>query len=158
MKPEEKRFIKRFNIAFVMIVLSSVPIALIPLADFNGNMRQKVLAYTIGLLFWSLFIIGSFFFAVANKKRKELAKKEEKKSIKRRGFPGLSFFHTKPGANVDVIFFVFLVCYVALAIFKFDISWIKIELVFLLVLSFQMHCILNGENFKYKKYILRRKK
>ena len=29
--------------------------------------------------------------------------------------------------------------------------------IFLLVLSFRLHCILNGKNFRYKKFLAKRK-
>lgn len=157
MKPEEERFIKMFNTASVFTVLSSLLIAMIPLADFQGDMPQKILAYAIGLFFWVFVLTGGTFFFAANKKRKEIASQEDMKTQKKRGIPGLRFFQTEQGANIDVVFLVILICNIILAFIKFDVGWIKSEVVFLLVLSFQMHCILNGENFKYKKYILRRR-
>lgn len=154
---DEKLFIKWLNIAFVAILLSSLPIAVIPWADFDGNALQKTLAYAIGLIFWGFLITGIAFFIRANSKRKSLQTKRSVKSKKRRNIPGFRVLNTEQGANADMLFIILLACYFGLVLFKFDNALIKTELVFLLVLSFQMRCILNGENFKYKKYILRRR-
>lgn len=129
-------------VSIVLIFISSFSIVLIPLSDFNGNTKQKILAYFIGILFWTCLIAAWIIHAVIYKSAKHIKK--------RIGI--ISLFENSPAKIFDVLTLLSLIEVIAVTIISAKgsvpeaVSYISVSV---LLFVFQMHCIFNGKNFKY---------
>lgn len=159
MQKKINKYIMTFRLALISTVLGSIPIAFIPLADFNGSTVQKVIAYCIGEMFWLFTVAGYVLFCISLKQKRDIA--QNIKTAKRNGrkIGLICFFSTPEGSLADGLLIVSAVMLVMNMIVFKNVSWYGMISVTLFMLSAQLHCILNGDNFKYKKYLqLRRVK
>ena len=148
---EAKQFILMMNTSIGFSVLSSVAITLcfwgVRSAELNDIFR-----FIIPIIFWTCLIAEQICIWRANALRKRLESIPEYKV--QTGKPGIiSFMQTKAGKVADVLFAVSVVLYIAFEIAKFGTRSYQFIVLAIIVLSFRMHCTLNGKNFKYKEYL-----
>lgn len=148
------RFIRNLRLAIVCSVISSGAV-LISMLDVDGT-QKLFFAILASSLFWGGLIAEQMCVWNANKLRKNI---ESGSSVRKvRGWPGVcSFFKTESGFLADVLFILSLITYIVLAIGNWGVNVAQYIFIFLLVLSFRLHCILNGKNFRYKKILAKRK-
>lgn len=122
----------------------------------ENDTTNRVLKFVFPIVFWIGLIAEQFFIWKANSIRKQIEASVGKRRIHMK--PGIiSFLQTEAGAITDIVMaisFIVLVILMALGTGEKAIQYIFI---FLLVLSFRLHCILNGKNFRYKKFLAKRK-
>lgn len=152
------RMISRYkqSLDFVLLfsVISSAAL-LLTLIDVDGKVGVLVKILT-SLLFWGGLVAEQVFFWKAAKQRKAI--ESEVSGRKYRGLPGIfSFFRTKLGIASDVTFIISLVIFIVLAIGNWGENVAQYILLFLIVLSFRLHCITNGQNYRYKLYLRKRR-
>ncbi len=142
--------------SIILLLVTSLTILLIPLTDvFSGN-TQKVCSYIVGAVFWLSLILGQIIFWIANRERISIEHNLQKKEIKRlsANYPGvLCFFQNREAAVADVTVIISFLLVIAELIFKIKSEWIILSSVSTLIFSFGMHCILNGINYKYIRYV-----
>lgn len=152
-----KQYLLTFRLSLIAIAIGSASLGLIPLADFKGTSIQRAIAYGVGIIFWLFTISGYSLFALSCKQRKDISKRLDivKKSKHKIGI--LSIFSTFEGTIADVILLFSVVLTIIVLFFCNKTTWYSITAIILLLFSAQMHCILNGENFKYTKFVQSRR-
>lgn len=125
-----------FSVSFLFMA----PASKIALNDGNNGL----LVFS-GILFW-LSLIGAYaLFFFVNRSRKVFLKHIKKDVTSP---PGLvRFFSNKPAKLADIATLASLVLFTIFALFT-DSYFIYVFLS-VFVFSFQMHCVLNGENYIY---------
>lgn len=156
MQRQTRRFIKTFRLSITFIAIGSLMIMLIPFADFNENALKKILAYFIGIGFWGFTIYGYYLLLNAYKQKKKI-EKDFPKRVKKQRLGIFNFFATKEGMLADIMCVISIVAFGIVTLFKIKIDLFTMVVISLLIFSFQMHCILNGENFLYMKFIISRR-
>ncbi len=146
-----KKFRRSFYLSVVCVIISSLALLCIPSTDINGVGTKKVLAYVTAAVFWLSLFISQIFFWSANSKRKIIERELKKRKIKTiNSKPGLvSFFKNKPAITADAGLFFSAVLLAITTCFHLKNEWLIIGCVFLLFLTFNLHCLLNGKNYKY---------
>lgn len=136
------------------LVFGTVFIALIPLANFDGTVAQKVFSYAISCLIWLSVIALTFSVCKASAAKKALEKRGfQIKKISRSSIGLFSFFKNREATVADIVLFVSLIGTVLLTQIKTKSEWILMICLALLFLSFGLHCIFNGRNYRYYRYI-----
>lgn len=148
-------YLNYITISIVFSVISSVSIIAIVFLGKN-ELFDKVLSIVSPIIFWLGLIGEQFFIWKSNSIRKSIEKSEEFRKHKS-GIGIVSFARTEAGLIADVIFTISFITLLILIICSIGESNLQYIFIFLLVLSFRLHCILNGENFRYKKYLEKRK-
>ena len=146
--------VTRFKASLVCIGLGSLSVCLIPFASFDGAAMQRVLAYAIGIMFWSFTIIGYLLLVKINQSRKSLHDMRKTGKGSRPGF--LRLFSCREAAIADAATFVLLAAAVFILINRMDASFLTMAILSLLILFMQLRSILNGRNYMYIKNISRR--
>lgn len=151
--------IRDFNLFVTLsIVFSVVSSASIIACIFIGTNEatNKILRLVFPIVFWFALIAEQVFIWRANSLRKYFEATGKKRRIRMN--PGIvSILQTEAGAIADIVFAVSLVVFVILMATGIGEKAIQYIFIFLLVLSFRLHCILNGKNFRYKKFLAKRK-
>ena len=141
------------------LTISSLSLLFGIFVDFDGYGFPRALGYIIGAVFWLFEIIGWLAFFKLSKRRKEYEKDNPDASyLKRRRRPGiLTFFANKRAAIVDLVLPISLIMMVLVLFIPLGQT---VTFIVAAVFSFasQMHCILNGINFKYIQFISQRKR
>ena len=146
-------FIKNLRIAQIFTLLSSLAVLLIIL-DVEES-KEFIVMLAASLMFWGCLIAEQIFLWNANKQRKQVERRLS--GYKAQGLPGIcSFFKTKLGLISDVLWAVSTVIYIILLAGNWGEKVAQYILLFLMVLSFRLHCIANGKNYRYKHYLQKR--
>ena len=143
------------NLSVIASIISSVSIMACAFLGKSDNIDQ-VIKIIFPLVFWIGLLIEQYFIWNANSFRKKLESEGKLRRI--RGKPGaVSILQTEEGAIADLILVISLIVFVILLLFGIGKGFPQYLFIFFVVLSFRMHCILNGKNFRYKKYLAKRK-
>lgn len=144
---------KSILLYYCCIVIGVTVIALIPFADFQGAVGIRILSYSLSALIWLIFAGEILITYVASKSRRTLESGGQlHKKIKRGPVGVFAFVKNKEAFFADVVLFVSTVLIVLLAVFKVSSRIINIFVLILLFVSFNLHCVLNGRNYRYYKY------
>ena len=138
------------------VIFSILSSFAIPFIAFALKYDAKWAKTPISLLFWLGLIGEQVCFWHANSILKKL-----RPTIKTRFKPKIGLispFGTSTGAIADIVFAVSFIAFIILCIFKIGENNFQYLFLFLLVLSFRLHCILNGKNFWYSNLLSRRDK
>ena len=146
------------NKLILAIVASSVSSLSILTCIFIGENEtlNTVLKMVFPLIFWIGLIFEQVLISQASKIRIELEKEEKRRQPRLK--PGIiSIFQTEEGTKADIAFAVSFFILIILMIFDIGTNVLQYIFIFLSVLTFRMHCILDGKNFRYKKFFSKRK-
>lgn len=136
--------------------IAGISLVFIPMVDLEGTTAQKIFAVMIALLFWSGLATEIVFFVLANKKCNEIEERLVKKGSK--SFKGaklgvISFFQYREAMVADVLAALTLIIMVLLIALKVTNDWLFVIIAVIFFYSFNLHCFLNGRNYKYLKEI-----
>ncbi|HBM98598.1 MAG TPA: hypothetical protein DD413_04160 [Ruminococcus sp.] len=146
---------KSITFSIFFSVLSSLSI--LSIAFFNKNdILDNALRIILPIVFWLGLIGEQLFIWRANSIRRLMERSGRFEKIKL-GIGVMSFFRTKAGLIADVVLIFSFVTLPILIIFGIGENVVQYIFIFLLVLSFRLHCLLNGKNFRYEKYLAKRK-
>ncbi|MBU3112354.1 hypothetical protein [Clostridium lacusfryxellense] len=143
------------NGCFVMIIIgflvSSTMVFLIPFASFKGSGVSFVLAYVIGGGFWLGLLISLIFMTILDSHRRNRINKKKagNKNRKNKAVAIIKFFSNKPATFFDWIFIISIISEITILVLKSTNQLLTITVLFLLVFSFEMHCVFNGKNYLY---------
>ncbi len=104
-----------------------------------------------GIMFWSCLVLEQIMFWQANKMIIALIKGRSRKFRGRNGF--CSIATTFEGLIADVILVISIIALFVCITTNTGERLIQYILIFLVVLAFRMHCILNGKNYRYRKIL-----
>ena len=150
-----KKFSLFINLSIIASIISSISIMACVFLGKSDNTDQTI-KIIFPLVFWIGLLAEQFFIWNANSFRNKLIAAGKLRRI--RGKPGVvSILQTEEGAIADLIFVLSIIVFAVLLLFKIGKGFPQYLFIFFIVLSFRLHCILNGKNFRYKKYLAKRK-
>lgn len=133
-----------FNISMLGCILAAASVLLLPLDTEGGS---GILSIATGIMFWlgAVIAVSGFTASWAT-----IYKDEQYKSLKQKHKPGaVCFFKNRYAGLADVIFIFTLALVIAGAVL-FELSdLMAIIIMFLLLLTFGLHFLLNGRVFKF---------
>lgn len=146
---------KQLSFAIAFSVVSSASILACAFMGANEDI-DKILKVIFPIVFWLGLVGEQVNMWMANKTRKDIESNTKHRKI--RAKPGISsIMQTDSGAIADITCVISLIVLIILMIIGVGEKVVQFIFIFLLVLSFRLHCILNGKNFRYKKYLSMRK-
>ena len=151
MRREELSFRRCVLLSIICSGLSSLPIGLIPAAQAN---ESGILAIGIPVAFWLGLAGEQLFIWRANSLRKAWGEKVDPCLGKSDARPGaMAFFKSPEGTIADVLFLLSSAAFAVAALLKAGEASVQYVLICCVALSFRLHCILNGMNYRYKKLL-----
>lgn len=134
-----------FSVAFSVISSLSLMAAIL----VNSEGRNKEILIAFGLVFWIGLILEQVLFWRANRLMRIAITKDRRRI---RGKPGIISLSTyMEGLVVDAVFIISLIAFIICIAFGLGESLMQYIFICLMVLSFRLHCFLNGRNYIYKK-------
>lgn len=156
-----KKFRLYFELSVAFSFLPTISIFCIPLINMNSNVNERLMTFLIGAVFWGGIIIQQFFFWKSNLWRISIEKRllrHHCQTYRNAPIGIISFFKNTEATVVDITLFAFALSVALLALLRFKVTWVIIGCVALLFLSFNLHCFLNGKNYRYIKSYSKYKK
>lgn len=137
--------------AFLTVL--SVSVFLMPFGIKMAD-ESMMLTYTSGILFW-IGLLGTIAMAVyiTLSRRRSQGFAKTYPNHKRLGL--IHFFQNMPAFICDILMFISLIGFIITRIWVGTTIWPFIFLS-ILIFSFGMHCMLNGSNYTYINYRIRR--
>ncbi len=151
--PKFSRIILSLAVVNSIFILSTIAVNL-DTSEFETN-----LIYIIASGFWLSLILEIILVVLTTFKRKELEEKGYKAKSLRDAQAGIvSFFKNFEASIADVILFICAISTVVIVRSQTNTQAIIIVDFSLLFLTFNLHCILNGKNYRYIKSLNQYKK
>lgn len=134
------------------VVASSLAFLCIPICSSIEGIPGKAFSIIVATVFWGGLILEQVFFWRANDGRKNIQQRAFKSRRLKNASVGLVTFGTSREARIcDIAFAVSLVTSIAFNFLRIQIDWLVILSLAVLLLSFNLHCILNGKTYRYIK-------
>lgn len=134
---------KMFLSSLISLAISSFSFLLIPLSDFRGTIFQKLIAYTVGVLFWIGFIIG----LIITVRLGSIRKKDSDKNYK---LPGvLCFFKNKIAIKCDILMIISVILLIIFQKLLGTYCIVSVILLSFTMFAIYMHSVFNGNNYAY---------
>ena len=145
--------LKKYNLITIAIaVLEFIFVLCIPFVNLYGLSLQRIGAYILAALFWICIVIEGVFVHMATQERKWMERKRFRSRTLKYSQPGvISFFKNCEASIADVVLFTSATLVVVLAWTQIKTVWMIMTGISILFLSFNLHCILNGKNYRYLK-------
>lgn len=149
----QKHKMTMFLLFMMFLLILSVAIMLMPIASAQKETARGLL-FLSGACFWS-GLIGTVTMAVKinNARKRNHRFKEKYGDLKQCGV--VSFFKNKEAKIADITMFASIICFIITKIFADGLYW-PFACLALFVFSFGMHCMLNGINYIYLNFKVRR--
>ena len=149
----EKRRRKMMWLYTMFLALLAISVCLMP---FGSSLKEKtaILMYLSGAAFW-IGLIGTIFMAVKINNSRKNSYRFNERFGNHKQFGVVHFLQNTEAIIADIAMFVSIVAFI---IAKIWISEIIVSFILLAVFifSFGMHCMLNGINYRYINYKVRR--
>lgn len=130
-----------FFVSIIFLTIGAASFLFMPIARDSSSATYKIPLLINGLVFWISFIIGYFFVFLSNAMRKKI--------IKIKGKPGIAGFCSNIYATIfDFLLIISFISLVVLLVIHQAELYITFVVLFLLVLSINMHAMFNGKIFK----------
>lgn len=150
MKHQVRKHAQLLRLSMVSSCVSSAAILLCILAVRSD---LKMYLFLIPTVFWLGLIAEQVFFRKANSLLKQILGTGQVRRIHAK--PGIfALFQTELGGIADLTFVLSLIVFLILFIGRWGNGFFQFVFLFLMVLSFRIHCVANGKNYWYKKYLL----
>lgn len=128
-------------------------IFLMPIGSLNKD-RTIIPMYVSGILFW-IGIIGTVVMAFRINRSRKISYRFNEQYGNLKQFGLIHFFQNQEAVIIDIGMFVSIIAFI---IAKICTRNLIVSFIFLalFVFTFGMHCMLNGINYRYLKYKVRR--
>lgn len=135
-----------FFVLIVFMFLFAASFLIMPAASKNSLEGKQTLLLWNGIWFWTTGLSSLILFGIINQGRKKQLKGRSNSKNRKRGI--ICFFSNVWAKAADG---AFVASFIGLIVFKVFLtqSYMVFLFAFLSVFTFLMHCMLNGENFKY---------
>lgn len=149
-----RKLSRKIRLSIAASIVSSISI--LGIAFIGKELAfEKLIQIIFPIIFWVGTIIEQAMIWSANSIRVKLEAEGKLRRI--RGRPGaLSILQTEEGAITDIIIVVLIIVFVILLLFNLGKGLLQYLFISFIVLAFRLHCIFNGKNFRYKKYLAKR--
>ena len=154
-----QRTTRNLALAIIFAALSAVAIAVIPVRSvLSGETRDKVSALIAGF-FWVSLLLEQIFFWSANGGRKKIQKRVSLDKQMVKPMVGIiNFGSSKEALVCDLILIAAVAVTIVLSMIRARANWLTMGTLAILILSFNLHCILNGTTYRYIKAFQKMKK
>ena len=150
----ERKLNKYVLLCLGMATLQFVLLLLIPCSNIEGTKTQQMMAYIIAFLFWSSIIGELICVRLSSNERKRLERKFHNGREINQSLPGVfSFAKNRESKIADITLYLSVILLGIIIWTNIKTGWIIIGVVSILVLSFNIHCVFNGKNYRYLKEI-----
>lgn len=150
---------KYFLILILLAAIPAVLILCIPSVSLEGTGAQKIGAYIMAAAFWLCILLELWMTRICSSKRRRLEQREVRSRLLAKSNPGvISFLKTREGMIADITMFASLIAVIVITWTQVKSQWLVLGCVSVLYLSFNMHCLLNGKNYRYIKLLSNYKK
>ena len=147
-----QRIRQLFWFAVLFISLMSASVLLMSFAIQMGEQDREVTVLT-GIIFWLSAIAGYVMIAIADTQRKRFIIQKADGDVKMSSRPGiLTFFSNVPATVFDVMMILSFLMLVIINFTDLRYEYIAYVLLFMVVLSLNMHCLFNGKIYRIAKY------
>ncbi len=141
---------KLFWFAVAILTVMSATILVMP---FSANINDRRAVVAVGLTFWVSAIVGYTLLIFANRERKKFIFNKLDRDFSMNFKIGiLSFFSNIPASVADAMLIGSSFAFIVIRFTNWQSEYISYVLLFILFLSFNMHCIFNGRIYKIIKY------
>lgn len=149
MESKNKSLMSLFIFSLICMIIFAASFLLMPVANsISLNEGKNGFLYTVGIMFWGSLLVSQVLTLLVSIKRKKGCEKRDTQKL-----PGIvSFFSNKEARIADILAAIFIVIF-AVCVFATD-SYLIYVFMFLSVLLFEAHCVLNGKNYKYIKDLI----
>ncbi len=143
MKRVKKSAIKPLMLMYVAFtVLLGATFPAMPFAAMAQSNKPVII---VGALFWTGFLFSILFLGLTIVKYKKWHKQEHGDEIPRKRLPGvLRFFRSTKASIADGVFLASTSSFIVLMFTSYSNSYAVYILLFLMIVSFSLHSILNG--------------
>lgn len=140
-----KRTITFFRLSMLSMLAATIGLACIPvLSEFTA------LSYCAAAVFWLGVIFQQVFFWIGNAGRKKMEQKVFRVKRGGKGALGIICFGSNRKATIcDCVMFASIIAVVLEIAFSAKQDWLIMISLVALFLSFNLHCVLNGKNYRY---------
>ena len=140
-----KKTIRCFSLSMVFLAMATMAFLCIPLWS-----ASTVPAYFVALIFWVSLVLQQVFFWKGNAYRKKMEKKVFRmKSFGKRSAGILNFGSNRMATIFDCAMLASMLVVALEMAVRVESQWLVMISLALLFLSFNLHCILNGTNYRY---------
>jgi len=139
---------KYLILSILGFLISSSTFFLVPFASFEEKGLAYNLAYIIGIGFWMGLLLAIVFTSLLSSLRLKEEKKAKNKKLSNSRIGIAKFFSNNIAKTFDIIFFISLIGQVVVLMIDTYIM-VEVVILFMLVFSFEMHCVFNGKNYLY---------
>ena len=136
--------------SFVSAAMGALILFIMGLCNTENNLQEKVTAYVTAALFWVSIGVQIYVTIKASVYRKHLEEKKIERQIS--GIGAFCFFKNLEAIVEDILLFISAASIVIMVWLGYDQQWVVLLCISLCFLSFSLHCIYNGKNYRYKKY------
>lgn len=150
LKGKEKTLVLTFVFSLICMVIFAASFLLMPIANgISLNEEKNSMLYAVGVTFWLSLFLALILSLATSLIRKKCPPKDNR--LKK--FPGaISFFSNKEATVADILAVIFIIAFVVCA-FVMN-GYLIYVFLFLAVLFFEAHCVLNGKNYQYIKELI----
>lgn len=143
-KKSSVRILLSLYMLFVIITAATFPIM-----PFSSQATARAPVIAVGLTFWIGTVFSLIFLVLTFVKYKKWNLQEHGDEIPRKTLPGvIKFFSSTPAAVADGVFIASLISFIVLQFTKYSGTYAGFILLFLIIVSFNLHSILNGKIYK----------
>jgi len=135
------------------LAVLSIGILLMPVGSICKE-KTKIVMYLSGLAFW-IGIIGTTYMTFKINRSRKVSYRFNEQFGDRKQFGLIHFFQNKEAMIADLILFISIIGFVIAKICT-DQLIVLYTFFAIFVFAFGMHCMLNGINYRYLKYKVRR--
>ncbi len=140
-----------FSFSCAAFLVMAATVLFMPLAVESRNTGQTFII-AVGLIFWISALLGYCAVTVAGILRRKILKTAKSSALSLKGRVGLfSFFSNVSATVADLTMIASAVLFVIVNITELKTSYFAYIVLFLLIFSIHMHCLLNGKIFKLIK-------
>lgn len=140
------------NFSIINSVISSLSLMATILVNTDG--KNQMILVLFAIIFWLGLIAEQISIWRANAMLKEIEKQSRRKLRGRYGI--FSVATSIEGLIADGVFAISIIGLIICVIFHLGETLMQYVFICLMVLSFRMHCFLNGKNYRYKKLLERK--
>lgn len=133
--------------SIIASVISSLSLMAAILVNTDG--KNQTILMLFATVFWLGLIAEQILFWRSDAMLKKIEKQARKKMQRRPGI--VSVAASFEGFIADCLFVISIIGFIICLIFNLGEAFMQYVFICMMVLSFRMHCFLNGKNYRYKK-------
>ncbi|MBQ8000270.1 MAG: hypothetical protein IJ298_03525 [Ruminococcus sp.] len=143
-----KRLERLYWLSVVSLTIMSATVLVMPFAN-SASIENNFFTAVVGLLFWLSGIAGYTSIIMANKERKWFITNQLGGDISMGCRSGITtFFANIPAMIADVAMMTSFLLFVVINFTEYKDLYLSYVLLFLFLLSLNMHCLFNGRIYK----------